>query len=140
MKKSIMLLTMMLTISLMSYSNDTTKIQSRGKAIAIALAEGLECKEILVEKNVQLVKKDSAISKLDSSLTDKTKQLSLEKENNTIVKGQNQILLRKNNDLETKVTDAQNQTNKEQKRKKNWRNLAIIETAILGIIAYITFK
>lgn len=65
MKKLIILLVTWI-VSLCSYSQDTAKLSYKDstikKEIAYYLTEGLECKEILIQKNNQIKNKDSVIS------------------------------------------------------------------------------
>lgn len=53
-----------------AYSNDTTKLDLRG--ITKYLAEGSECKEILIQRNIQLRIKDSIIQSRELKITSLT--------------------------------------------------------------------
>lgn len=66
MKKQMILLLMILSLSLKTYSNDTTKLNLR--EVTKYLAEGVECKEILIVRNKQIRLRDSLIYNLTTAV------------------------------------------------------------------------
>lgn len=105
-----------LVLSCYSQKKDTT---FNLKRINMCLAQGLEAKELLKEKVIELAKADTAIDILQSDMQDCKQEVSLLKQNAGIEKTEKDLCL---NNLEAQKAA----TEKEKKHVKFWRRTTVV--------------
>lgn len=134
---SVGLLTLLSFASLKSSCQSTNSIQWRD--INQALAEGLEAKELLASKTIELAACDSAATAISDALRAKEEAEKEWSDKEDIYKIDYKVcteaLTEKTKDAEEATKNAEKQTGK----KKFWRNLAIGEGGVLIVIAILVF-
>jgi hypothetical protein len=112
----------------MSYSQNIEKLPLR--EINKYLAEGAECKELLILKNRELNNVDLQLSIKDSLL------INCKKENEHRIDIQSK-LEKTVDELRNSLQESQIETNNEKERKKFWRSIAITESGLIAITIFL---
>lgn len=107
------------------------------KEINIRLAEGLECKQLLHEKNIQLKSKDSIINVLKDNVSSLQKSLAASQENVSIAKNREAAAYIEIDRIEKSCEKSKKDIVRLRKGRNTWRWISIVETAILSGATYL---
>lgn len=100
----------------------------------MALAEGLEAKELLKERTAALANCDSAVTLLKQNEADFKTQRAAYQSNQQVYQIQNEGLVRDNIECRKNLSAEKAATEAQKKKKKIWRNVASFEGAALVLV------
>lgn len=106
------------------------------------LAEGNECKELLVEKNRQLKQADSIIGNQTLQLQNSVDQVTVLQSKDTIITAQRDDAITQAATAKVDLEDKQKELDKEKVKTSRWRKLALWEGAAItaGVAILILLK
>lgn len=141
MTKYIKLLPVLLILANLTYSKAYSQSLSNFQLQEInrQLAEGCEAKELLATKVLQLKRTDTTIGILETKVIDLTTKVGALEQNNTISEQQAQACAEENARVAQKQAKSDKIIARQEKRKKFWRNTALIETGAIVIVTIILF-
>lgn len=139
MRKSIVILALLLSsITYKSYSQSISAPLL--KEINQALAEGLEAKKLLIEKDDQIAIQMDLLQEHYEKNRQLTQQVALLKENGGVYQAQAASAMEQVQQCNADKEKAERDVERLKKGRRTWRLIAGIETVVLVGIAYIIIK